>query len=225
MTGELFMKHFISDYFGKKDDFDGGYNVQCVDAAKRGMKRLGIKNPPATGTGWADGYWYNYNKIPELYNNFDKITGIKNIKVGDMLLWSAPHVGWYNGNNKVFSQNQDGKNDGYSLKDISIFKGFLGALRFKGFSEKQEVKTYKGIEYLARKVINGDFGNGADRKEKIYNFVQTHVNGYLEGKVVNENILPVVKDIISGKYGNGQDRKNSLYTQVQTKVNYILKGV
>lgn len=225
MTGEIFMNHFVTDYFGKKDDFDGAYKEQCVDAAKRGMKRLGIKNPPATGTGWADGYWYNFKKIPDLYNNFVQIKGIENIQVGDMLLWSAPHVGWYAGNKQVFSQNQRGSNDGYTLRDISLFKGYLGALRFKGFSEKQEVKTYKGIEYLARKVINGDFGNGSERKEKIYNFVQTHVNGYLEGKVVNENILPVVKDVISGKYGNGIDRKNSLYTQVQTKVNYILKGV
>lgn len=225
MTGKDFMDAFVSDWLGKKDDYDGAHKEQCVDAAKRGLKRLGIKNPPATGTGWADGYWYNFKKIPELYNNFIQVIGIKNIQVGDMLLWSAPHVGWYAGKNQVFSQNQRGINDGYSLRDISLFKGYLGALRFKGFGKKQEVKNYSGIEYLARKVINGDFGNGETRKEKLYNFVQNHVNGYLEGKVVNESTLPVVKDVISGKYGNGIERKNSLYVAVQTKVNSILKGV
>lgn len=136
MTNDQFMNNFIKNYLGKKDDFDGGYGVQCVDAAKRGMKILGINHPPATGTGWASGYWYNYNHIPELKNNFIRIARNEKLEVGDMLLWDCPHVGWYTSDGKVFSQNQAGKNDGYSIRDTSIFSGYLGALRYRFFDKK-----------------------------------------------------------------------------------------
>lgn len=141
MTADDFMTNFIKVWTGKRDDFDGGYGVQCVDAAKRGMYILGIQDPPATGNGWAHGYWYNYNNISKLKNNFDKITGIENIRVGDMLLWDCPHVAWYAGSGKVFSQNQAGKNDGYSLVSFYAFKGYLGALRYKFFDKANPTPT------------------------------------------------------------------------------------
>lgn len=142
MTAEDFMNNFIRSWNGKRDDFDGCYNVQCVDAAKRGMSILGIQNPPATGNGWAHGYWYNYNSISKLKNNFDKITGTENIKIGDMLIWDCPHVAWYAGNGKVFSQNQAGRNDPYSLVSFHNFKGYLGALRYKFFDKASPTPTH-----------------------------------------------------------------------------------
>lgn len=159
MINTEFMDNFIKNYLGTKDDYDGGYGVQCVDAAKRGMKLLGISTPPATGTGWASGYWYNYSSIPTLKNNFKKIERGEKLEVGDMLLWDCPHVGWYVGNDKVFSQNQRGKNDGYSIVDCKNFRGYLGALRYRFFASKKSNplppnKTIKNYGVVTCDVLN-----------------------------------------------------------------------
>ena len=86
-------------------------------------------------------------------------------------------------------------------------------------------------EELARKVINGDYGNGQDRKNALgdrYNAVQSLVNKILNGEKQEEkpDILLMVKKTIRGDYGNGQDRKNALgkyYDEVQHQVNLNLR--
>ena len=77
----------------------------------------------------------------------------------------------------------------------------------------------KSIDELAREVIEGKWGNGDDRKNRLqaagYNYseVQTKVNEILNGgnqpapKKSNEEIA---KEVINGKWGNGEDRKNRL---------------
>lgn len=88
------------------------------------------------------------------------------------------------------------------------------------------------IEQLAIDVINGKYGNGEERKQKLgnlYNEVQAKVNS-LYGQSVSHktpNIEELAKAVIRGEYGNGQERKNklgNLYNEVQKRVNEILKG-
>lgn len=70
------------------------------------------------------------------------------------------------------------------------------------------VSQETNIEELARKVINGDYGNGEERKQKLgnlYNEVQKRVNEILNKNVSHETIYIVKKgdtlSAIAKKYG------------------------
>lgn len=96
----------------------------------------------------------------------------------------------------------------------------------------------KTIEEIAREVIQGKWGNGADRKNKItaagydYPAVQTKVNELLGGgkttTTSKKTIEEIAREVIQGKWGNGADRKKRItaagydYIAVQKKVNELL---
>lgn len=92
----------------------------------------------------------------------------------------------------------------------------------------------KSIDELAQEVIDGKWGDGADRKSKLekagynYNEVQDRVNEILKEKNNKKSVTEVAKDVINGKYGNGNERKKKLeskgydYDEVQAKVNQML---
>ena len=94
-------------------------------------------------------------------------------------------------------------------------------------------------EEIANEVINGKWGNGADRKNKLtaagydYNAIQDIVNQKLTGsnsssKPSLKSVEEIANEVINGKWGNGADRKNKLtaagynYNEVQEKVNQLL---
>ena len=92
---------------------------------------------------------------------------------------------------------------------------------------------------VAKEVINGQWGNGDDRKARLkaagydYSAVQAKVNKLLKGSGATSSLKPVAtiaQEVIDGKWGNGDDRKKKLtaagydYSAVQAKVNEILKG-
>lgn len=95
--------------------------------------------------------------------------------------------------------------------------------------------TLKSNGTIAQEVINGAWGNGEDRKNRLiaagydYSAIQDLVNkklgvsfGSSSNKKSNETIA---NEVIQGKWGNGQDRKNRLiaagydYSTIQTIVN------
>ena len=86
------------------------------------------------------------------------------------------------------------------------------------------------IGALAQAVINGDYGNGDERRLKLganYAAVQAEVNRRLGVKTpaVPTNITALAQAVIRGDYGNGEDRKKRLgsnYGVVQAEVNRIL---
>lgn len=99
--------------------------------------------------------------------------------------------------------------------------------------------TLKSNETIAQEVINGAWGNGADRKNRLtaagydYSAIQDIVNRKLgasssssSNKKSNETIA---NEVIQGKWGNGQDRKNRLqaagydYSAIQSIVNQKLR--
>ena len=96
---------------------------------------------------------------------------------------------------------------------------------------KTEV-TPKSVTEIAKEVINGKWGNGSDRANKLknagydYNAVQAEVNRILTGKKTNTEIA---KEVIRGDWGVGQKRKQRLmaagynYDAVQAEVNRLLK--
>lgn len=87
-------------------------------------------------------------------------------------------------------------------------------------------KTSRSIDELAKEVIQGLWGNGQERKERLgnrYSEVQARVNEILAPKKeVKVDILDLVKKTIRGDFGNGTDRRNALgsnYAEIQRQVN------
>lgn len=93
----------------------------------------------------------------------------------------------------------------------------------------------KSNETIAQEVINGAWGNGQERKDKLtaagydYNAIQSIVNQKLgAGSSSNSNKKSnetIANEVIRGDWGNGQDRKNRLqaagydYNAIQAIVN------
>lgn len=95
----------------------------------------------------------------------------------------------------------------------------------------------KSNETIAQEVINGAWGNGEDRKNKLsaagydYNIIQSIVNQKLGSKPVSnkKSNETIADEVIQGKWGNGQDRVNKLkaagydYNAIQAIVNRKLR--
>ncbi len=89
----------------------------------------------------------------------------------------------------------------------------------------------KTVDELAREVLDGAWGNGDDRKNRLtaagydYNAVQSKVNELASTK---KSIDDVAREVVDGKWGNGNERKVNLvqagydYAAVQNKVNEIV---
>ena len=134
---------------------------------------------------------------------------------------------------KVLNNAKKACKDGYSVFDSK------GNVVYS--NTKSSTPTKLSITDVAKKVINGYYGNGEERKKKLeangynYNDVQVEVNRLL--KVSNGvsstpnklSITDVAKKVINGYYGNGGERKKKLeaegynYKEVQAEVNRLLK--
>lgn len=91
----------------------------------------------------------------------------------------------------------------------------------------------KTVAEIAKEVLQGQWGNGNDRINKLkaagynYNEVQAEVNRQLSGSG-RKSVTEVAKEVIAGKWGNGNDRRKKLqdagynYNQVQAEVNRLL---
>ncbi|WP_283650872.1 GH25 family lysozyme [Ileibacterium valens] len=141
---------WIDSHEGKIYDIDGAYGVQCVDLFKIFLKDIGYPAPtePLGGDGYAHQIWYGRQKYSKY---FDFVTG--KLKKGDILIWPKghhecpdSHVAMFvgdsprGGNRGIFL----GANQGYAhspgvLTDISC-SGSLGALRYKGFTDKSSTQ-------------------------------------------------------------------------------------
>ena len=113
-----------------------------------------------------------------------------------------------------------------------------GIAKVAGLRKKQQPATNrKTVAEIAKEVLAGKWGNGADRKQKLvaagydYNAVQAAVNELLTGKkpaVPAKSIDEIAREVIAGKWGNGADRKQKLvaagydYNAVQKRVNELL---
>ena len=100
-------------------------------------------------------------------------------------------------------------------------------------AEKPAENGTKSVEEVAKEVIAGKYGTGAERKKKLeaegyyYNAVQDMVNNLLED-TKEKVITDLAKEVIACKWGSGYDRMKRLeaagydYVEVQKKVNSIL---
>jgi membrane protein involved in colicin uptake len=105
----------------------------------------------------------------------------------------------------------------------------------KAAAEREAAKAAARVENitkLANEVIQGKWGNGQERVDKLtaagydYKEVQGKVNEILHGG--NKDLEAVAKEVIQGKWGNGQERVDKLtaagydYKEVQSLVNKLL---
>ena len=89
----------------------------------------------------------------------------------------------------------------------------------------------KSVDELANEVIQGLWGNGQERKDRLgdrYAEVQTRVNEILATtQEPSVDILDLVRKTIRGDFGNGEDRKSALgsnYDEVQRQVNFNIQN-
>ncbi len=119
------------------------------------------------------------------------------------------------------------------IRDINAISGIPNKLGTydDGYLAKLQAKK-KTVAELAQEVIDGKWGTGAERKEKLtkagydYNVVQAEVNRLLAPKKKSNE--EIAREVIAGKWGNGQERKNRLKaagynpTTIQKIVNTLI---
>ena len=133
--------------------------------------------------------------------------------------------------------------DGQNAYARAVAEGFIEFLGLKkkimpSVTPTTSAPIKKDLTAIAKEVIAGKWGNGAERKKKLkaagydYDIVQKEVNKLLgksttPAKKTNEQIA---KEVIKGLWGNGQARKTKLKkagynpTTIQKIVNEMLKG-
>lgn len=107
--------------------------------------------------------------------------------------------------------------------------------RILGTTTPPARKATKSTSDIAKEVLAGDWGVGADRVARLtnagynYNAVQTEVNRLCGLKVPSgKTIDQVAREVIRGEWGNGSDRQARLtragynYTAVQARVNQLV---
>lgn len=133
---------------------------------------------------------------------------------------------WGNGDDRKDRLNAAGYN--YSAIQSIVNQ------KLSGGSSAPKAST-KSNETIAQEVINGAWGNGQERKDRLtaagydYNAIQSIVNQKLgAGSSSNSNKKSnetIANEVIRGDWGNGQDRKNRLqaagydYNAIQAIVN------
>lgn len=133
-----------------------------------------------------------------------------------------------------------GKLSGYS-GSLDLNKAYISAASWNkraGKAKKTSASTTvkKSVNTLAKEVLAGKWGNGADRKSRLtkagydYNKVQSAVNKLVKASQLSSEkvINAVAHEVIAGRWGNGQERIDRLKAAgydvdvIQKRVNEIL---
>lgn len=126
----------------------------------------------------------------------------------------------------------------YIANEVNKLLGASGDSSDSGVVPGKSVQV-KSLNEVAKEVINGKWGNGSERKERleasgyVYSAVQARVNEICnKGSVSSTNrksLDTIAREVIKGVWGNGSDRKARLeaagynYKEVQSKINSLLK--
>lgn len=139
----------------------------------------------------------------------------------------------YKGEYDMWQNSSSGKVNGISgnVDTNYLYRDLFSAIKGNASgSTSTTTSSKKTTSEIAKEVIAGKWGNGAERKTKLekagynYSAVQAEVNKQLNKKSVNE----LAKEVIAGKWGNGADRKKRLtdagydYNAVQKRVNELI---
>lgn len=175
----------------------------------------------------------------------DVSTNFSNIEVGECV-WCKGHIGVYIGDGLAVecTPSWENKVQITAVKNIGAKTGYNartwtkhGKLPYITFEKTEPVTKPKTVTELAQEVLDGKWGNGTDRKNKLtqagfdYSEVQAEVN-----RLVKEKSTPpkksneeIAQEVIKGLWGNGATRKEKLtdagynYSAIQAIVNKLLK--
>lgn len=151
---------------------------------------------------------------------------------------------WYDNVSKWVAEYGDKVNDFNRTYDIwqHTSKGAIDGINgnvdmnvmYNNVFSFEQAPSVKSNEQLADEVINGKWGNGTDRKNRLtaagYNYeaVQTIVNERL-GKSNLKSLDEIAREVVRGKWGNGSERVKRLTAAgydakaVQSRVNDLMK--
>lgn len=134
-----------------------------------------------------------------------------------------------------------GKLSGYS-GSLDLNKAYISAASWNKLAGKVKTASAsttakKSVNTLAKEVLAGKWGNGADRKSRLakagydYSKVQAAVNKLVKASQMTQDkiINAVAHEVIAGRWGNGQERIDRLKAAgynvdvIQSRVNEILK--
>lgn len=92
----MILDQFITKWLGKKADWDGHFQGQCVDLFRYYVEEV-LGFPQPKGVAGAKDFWTNYESDPNLKNYYDKIpntpTGVP--EKGDVMLWNEKSGGGF----------------------------------------------------------------------------------------------------------------------------------
>ena len=225
--------------WGEKGDYD------CSSAVIQAWENAGVpvKSNGATYTG----------NMLDVFKKcgFTDVTSQINLADGsglvraDVLLNTAHHTAMYCGNGMEVeaSINEKGTVKGGKPGDqtgreflIRSYRNYpwTNVLRYQ--NESGSAAPNKTITEVAREVIQGKWGNGQDRINRLraagYNpdAIQAEVNRIVDGAGSKKSEDVIAKEVIQGKWGNGQDRIDRLRAagynpqSIQDKVNRLAGG-
>lgn len=181
----------------------------------------------------AQGYW-----VGIYANKYWNTTYLTDTWYDSKARWVAQYNSecTYNGEYGIWQYSSTGKVNGisgnvdmnYAYVDYPTLVKNAGK---NGYSKINATTTKKSNTEIAQEVLEGKWGNGTDRKNKLtaagydYSAIQSIVNDLVSKKSVDE----IAREVISGKWGNGAERKNKLtaagydYSAVQKRVNELCK--
>lgn len=141
--------------------------------------------------------------------------------------------------NKSDSQKYLNNKDKLAANIVKVIAKHFNLKSKNGLGTLSQTTTSnrKSNEIVAKEVLQGLWGNGSDRKNRLkaqgydYAVIQGLVNNLVNGKpksTPKKSTSQVAREVINGKWGNGQDRKNRLtkagynYSEVQRIVNSMV---
>jgi SOS response regulatory protein OraA/RecX len=180
----------------------------------------------------------NYTTITDTFRAYDSVEQSVS-DYFDLITGSSRYVGAVN-NGDALSTITAIKNGGYATSPTYI-QNVMSIVKQYNL-EQYDTVTKKSNEEIAKEVINGKWGNGAIRKQKLseagYDFsvIQKLVNKLLSNNTKDEVAVTahkktneeIAKEVINGKWGNGETRKKKLteagydYSVIQKLVNKLL---
>ena len=216
------LQRFIEKYNNQYLNTDGAYGAQCWDLFDKFCQDYNIDvSRYCSITGYVPDLFYLFDDYGySAY--FDKIN-VEDLQVGDWCFWDygdMRHVALKVGANTYFSQNPN-PSQVITLSPV----GLIGGMRPKleNWINEDVSMEETNVYALAVDVLNGRYGNGNERIERLGNIfqaVQEKVNEYYND--TDLFVSNVADGVMRGDYGNGNERIERLgciFQQVQDEVN------
>lgn len=219
------LQRFIDRYNNQYLNTDGAYGAQCWDLFDKFCRDYNIDvSRYCSITGYVPDLFYLFDDYG--YSAFFDKINVEDVQVGDWCFWdygNMKHVALKVGANTYFSQNP---NPSQVITLLPV--GLIGGMRPKLENWINEDVSHASMEEtnvyaLAVDVLNGRYGNGNERIERLGNIfqaVQEKVNEYYND--TDLFVSNVADGVMRGDYGNGEERINKLgciYQEVQNAVN------